>query len=169
MTFEEIEHVATAFFETEDCVRGWAREPEKLKAPFRAAAMVAINTIDRLDRLPTVPSTTTDHFEAVMVGPDHVYSYADAVFCHLLGRRNLVGQSVRAAFPEVVGLGYFELLDQVFRTGVPFAGEALPLQVIGDDRRPKEHLLNLTYSPIVNPGTHSVSGILVRGAKVQTN
>ena len=46
MGSHEIEAVAQAFYEVMDGARGWQREPERLRARFRADARAAIAALD---------------------------------------------------------------------------------------------------------------------------
>jgi len=57
---------------------------------------------------------------SILSGPDHVITLANSSYQHMSGGRALMGLTVREAFPEVAGQGYFELLDRVFETGEPF-------------------------------------------------
>ena len=41
----------------------------------------------------------------------------------------LLGRPVREALPEVAGQGFVELLDRVYRTGEPFVGNEVPIQL----------------------------------------
>jgi hypothetical protein len=36
----------------------------------------------------------------------------------------LIGRSMRDAFPEVVGRGYIEAMDEVYHTGIPYRATA---------------------------------------------
>jgi PAS domain-containing protein len=59
--------------------------------------------------------------------------------------------------------GFFEQLDQVYQTGVPFVGRGLPILV---QRHPggdlQERFVDFVYQPIVNTQSQ-VSGIFVQG------
>jgi PAS domain-containing protein len=52
-------------------------------------------------------------FMAVLRGPNHVFEYANVSYLRLIGRRDIVGRTVREAVPELVGQGFVDLLDQV--------------------------------------------------------
>ena len=66
---------------------------------------------------------------AVLRGPDHVFEITNDSYLELIGRRELIGKAAREALPEVTGQGFFELLDQVYQSGEPFVGHAVPLRV----------------------------------------
>ena len=71
-------------------------------------------------------------FVALLRGPDHVWEFANPAYTKLAGREDLVGQTIRAAFPDIEGQGFFELLGP----GVPFGRGALDLQRA--DRFPRD-------------------------------
>ena len=58
----------------------------------------------------------------VLRGPSLIVEVANEAYRQLTGERELVGLTVREAFPEVVGQGYFELLKRVYETGEPWIG-----------------------------------------------
>jgi PAS domain S-box-containing protein len=62
-------------------------------------------------------------------GPEHVFEFANPLFCQSVGHRELIGRTVREAFPELAGQGFFERLDQVFATGQTFVGKEVPAQL----------------------------------------
>ncbi len=47
MTDSRIEAVARAFYSTQDCARGWDREPEWLKEQFLMLARAAVDILDK--------------------------------------------------------------------------------------------------------------------------
>ena len=60
---------------------------------------------------------------AVFAGSTHRYIYSNPVNDRTVGHRPLVGRTVREALPELEGQGVFEILDEVYRTGVPFEAD----------------------------------------------
>ena len=79
---------------------------------------------DRLDEVfDLAPS-----FLAVVRGPQHVFVRANRAYRRLVGDRELIGRSVREALPELEGQGFFELLDEVYRTGEPFTATEAPIR-----------------------------------------
>ena len=68
-------------------------------------------------------------FMAMLGGPSHVFEMANSAYMQLIGHRDVIGKTVRAALPEVVGQQYFELLDGVFLSGKPFIGRSLPASI----------------------------------------
>jgi len=103
---------------------------------------------------------------AVLRGPDHVFELTNRSYLQLVGKRALVGKAVRDALPEVQGQGYFELLDQVYQSGQPFVGHAVPLRVRRDPDAPlEEHFIDFVYQPI-HDQQGKVAGIFVEGSDV---
>ena len=103
---------------------------------------------------------------AVLRGPQHVFEITNKSYLELIGRENLVGKTAREALPEVEGQGFFELLDQVYTSGEPFVGHAVPLTLVRAPGAPPEQLyVDFVYQPIRDPfGT--VVGIFVEGSDV---
>ena len=105
---------------------------------------------------------------AVVRGEQHVFEMANPVYHQLVGHRDVIGKPVREAVPEAVEQGFVELLDGVYRTGTPFVGEGMRIEL----RRtpggaPEARVLNFVYQPLTEPDG-AVSGILVHGVDVTT-
>ncbi|HXG57032.1 MAG TPA: PAS domain S-box protein [Vicinamibacterales bacterium] len=64
-------------------------------------------------------------------GPSHIVELANPLMCQLLGRQpgQVLDKPIFEALPELEGQGFVELLDGVFRTGVPFAGSETPARL----------------------------------------
>jgi len=102
-------------------------------------------------------------FVAVLRGPDHRYQLANQAYMQLTGQRNVIGKSVREAFPDLEGQGFFELLDKVYTTQQPFKGEAMPLKVQrSGGAPPSTRYLDFIYQPLRN-SLGQVTGIFVEG------
>lgn len=99
-------------------------------------------------------------------GPEHVFEFANPLYCQLVGNRELIGRTVREAFPELEGQGFFELLDQVFTTGEPFLGNEVAAQF---DRQGngmiEEGFFNFVYQPI-HDINGAVEGVITFGFEV---
>lgn len=103
---------------------------------------------------------------AVLRGPDHVFELTNRSYLTLVGHRDLIGKPVRDALPEVQGQGYFELLDQVYTSGQPFVGHAVPLRVQREPGGPLEECyLDFVYQPIRDQ-YGKVTGIFLEGSDV---
>ncbi|MGI8518097.1 MAG: ATP-binding protein [Acidimicrobiia bacterium] len=105
-------------------------------------------------------------FLAVVRGPEHVFELANAAYYRLIGQRPGIGQKVVDALPELAGQGFVELLDGVSRTGEPFVGNELPiqLQVVPGGALEERHV-NFVYQPM-RDANGLVTGVLVSGVDV---
>jgi PAS domain S-box-containing protein len=105
-------------------------------------------------------------FIAALSGPDYVFTMANAAYHHLVGGRDIVGNPVREALPEVVEQGFIELLDRVYRSGQPFVGRGV--KILLEPRpgeSPEERYIDFVYQPILATNG-MVSGIFVQGHDV---
>lgn len=101
----------------------------------------------------------------IVRGPDHVFEVANEKYLQLLGNRDIIGKSVREAIPEVDNQGFFEILDQVYQTGVPFVGTEIPLSINLDHSTKKDSFLDFVYQPTLNK-KGKVDGIFVHAIDV---
>ena len=105
-------------------------------------------------------------FICVLNGPNHVFEFVNDAYSRLVGNRDYLGKTVREAVPEAEGQGYFELLDQCYRTGEPFRGLETPLRLQRTANGPMETMLiDFVYQPITD-ARGKVTGILVEGYDV---
>ena len=105
-------------------------------------------------------------FLAVVRGPEHVFEFANAAYDRLIGHRPGIGQKVLDVVPEVAGQGFVELLDRVYRTGEPFVGNELAIQLQVNPGGPlEERHVNFVYQPM-RDASGVVTGILVSGVDV---
>ena len=116
-----------ALAEVEDARRETERERERLARVFEQ-----------------FPGAT-----AVFGGPRHVYRATSAAYRAMVGR-DVVGHSIHDVMPELRGQGFFELLDHVYRTGVPASGQNVTAHWDADgDGIPEERVVNFTYQPLL--------------------
>jgi PAS domain S-box-containing protein len=66
---------------------------------------------------------------AILKGPDHVFEFVNQPFQELIGSRNPIDLAVRDVITEETGQEYYEILDSVYKTGDPFIGKEMALQV----------------------------------------
>ncbi|HWA32830.1 MAG TPA: ATP-binding protein, partial [Cyclobacteriaceae bacterium] len=82
----------------------------------------------------------------VFKGPDHTVEFFHPLGKKIIGR-DITGQKIRDAMPELKGQGYFELLDDVYQNGrivsLPQSKAILP----DEDGKPVERYFNITYVP----------------------
>jgi PAS domain S-box-containing protein len=101
-------------------------------------------------------------FITILDGPEHVFEFANATYRRLFGERELVGKTVREAFPELTGQGFYDLLDQVYRTGERYVANRTPVRLDRPGTGPEEFVLDFIYEPITDDGGR-VTGIFVEG------
>jgi signal transduction histidine kinase/DNA-binding response OmpR family regulator len=105
-------------------------------------------------------------FAAFLRGAEHVFEIANRSYLQLVGNRDVLGRPIREALPEIHGQGFFELLDQVYGSGITYHGQAVNVTLLGADGATLHNrVLDFIYQPITEPdGT--VSGIFVLGSDV---
>jgi PAS domain S-box-containing protein len=102
-------------------------------------------------------------FMCVLTGPDHVFELVNERYRQLVGNRDLVGQPVRQALPEVDGQGFFELLDTVYRTGTPYFGTDMPVMLQRHPGAPQEErFVDLVYMAL-RDADGKITGLLAHG------
>ena len=101
-------------------------------------------------------------FMCILRGPEHVFEFANAAYLRLVGRRDLVGRTVRDALPDIEGQGFYELLDNVYRSGEAFKAVDLHLTLQREPgSAPSQAYLDFVYQPFFVAG--KVGGIFVQG------
>jgi PAS domain S-box-containing protein len=105
-------------------------------------------------------------FITVLTQPEHRFEFVNQAFRRLFGDRDFVGKTVREAFPELEGQGFFEWLDQVYATGERFVAHHVPIRLqASPDSVAEERFLDFIYEP-VRDGAGRVTGIFCEGHDV---
>jgi len=104
-------------------------------------------------------------FMAVLRGPTHIYESVNDSVTDLMGLRDFVGKTVAEAAPELAAQGFCAILDEVYRSGVPFVAESAPVTFTLAGGRSERRYLDFIYQPIVE-ADGLVHGIFVEGADV---
>jgi signal transduction histidine kinase/DNA-binding response OmpR family regulator len=146
-------------------------------AQMRDAAAVALEQVNR-QLLTEVEQRTAERdrlhdlfqqapsFMCILRGPQHMFELVNDAYLQLVGHRELLGLTVRDALPELAGQGFYDLLDDVFRSGKAYLGRNLPVYLKrAESEEPEERFVNLVYQPIVDAGG-AISGIFVDGFDV---
>jgi signal transduction histidine kinase len=100
---------------------------------------------------------------AFLSGPEHRWSFANATYANILGRpvEAILHRPIRETLPELVGQGFFELLDQVYATGVPFVGRGMKCILNrGADHQPEDAYFDFIYQP-ARTVTGEIEGVIV--------
>ncbi|MET0983743.1 MAG: response regulator, partial [Telluria sp.] len=103
-------------------------------------------------------------FMAVMRGPGLVFEMANERFSSLVGQRELLGLPLRAALPEMAGQGFFELLEDVYRTGETHHGSNVRL-LLQTGGALETRYVDFVYMAL-READGAVSGVLVHGVDV---
>lgn len=86
---------------------------------------------------------------SIMRGQEHRIEIHNLMFQQLVGGRSLEGLTVRNAFRELEGQGFFELLDQVYTTGVTYEGKEILAHYDRDGTGEMyEGYFNIIYQPL---------------------
>ena len=105
---------------------------------------------------------------AVCEGPTHIYRVANPHYQAMVGpTRQLLGRTVREAFPDIAGQGYYELMDNVFTTGKPFVGNEMLVRNF--DRKGNGELEDTYFDIVYQPLTDrdgAVTGIMTHAVDV---
>lgn len=105
-------------------------------------------------------------FVAFLRGPNHTFEIVNPAYHQLVGHRELIGKTVRAAFPDIEGQGFFELLDQVYETGKTYIGLGTSIFLQREpDSLPEERFIDFIYQAFFEIDG-SVSGIFAHGVDV---
>jgi len=102
-------------------------------------------------------------------GPDLVITLANEGYVRLLRKgaaSELIGKTLREVLPELKSQGFFELLDDVYRTGIPYTGNEMLAQLENKATgKLDDAWFNFVYQPARN-AAGDVDGILVFAIEV---
>ncbi|HEX8417172.1 MAG TPA: PAS domain S-box protein, partial [Methylobacterium sp.] len=105
-------------------------------------------------------------FICTLRGPGHVFDFVNDAHTRLFGERHAVGKTLRAAFPELTGQGFEELLDGVYATGERHIASAAPVRFRASPDGPEEErFLDFIYAPILDEAG-AITGIFCEGYDV---
>ena len=104
---------------------------------------------------------------AVLRGKNHVFEFANPLYLRLANKSDVIhGQTVRDALPELRGQGFYELLDKVYKSGEPFIGTELPVDLdVDGSAKLVRNYVNFVYQPLID-SDKKVSGIMVHAIDV---
>jgi PAS domain S-box-containing protein len=105
-------------------------------------------------------------FMALLRGPEHLFELANGSYRDLIGGRNPTGRTIREALPEIAEQGFLDLLDEVYRTGKPFAGRRTPVSLLrGTAGGLEQRWVDFIFQP-VSDNNGKINGIFVQGTDV---
>jgi len=103
-------------------------------------------------------------FMALLRGPQHRFELANPSFLKLTGGRQVVGRTVVEALPDAAAQGFVDVLDEVFRSGVPYVANGALFRMEEFPGAPvRDFYLDFVYQPLRGPDG-AVTGIFVEGA-----
>ncbi|RIJ37608.1 CHASE domain-containing protein [Pontibacter oryzae] len=98
--------------------------------------------------------------------PDYQYVLANPQYRRLYGNRPLVGKTIYEAHSDQEGQGFFERVEEVFKSGEPFIGNEVPTAVEGNNSGDIVYgYFNLVYQPLID-ATGKVEAVLVFAVEV---
>ena len=105
-------------------------------------------------------------FTAILVGPEHRFVVANQAFRVLFGVSEPIGKRLSEVLPATAGGQFAGQLDAVLRTGHPYIGESIVLDLDVDPQyAPVKRHVDVICQPILAPdGT--MSGLFVQGHDV---
>jgi PAS domain S-box-containing protein len=103
-------------------------------------------------------------FSALLQGPDYRFVLVNHAYELLIGRRDVVGLTVREALPEVESQGFLRLLDDVYSSGKAYVGRDVKIVLQQTpDGPPETRYLDFVYQPIKDE-CGAVTSIFVEGS-----
>ena len=105
-------------------------------------------------------------FMCVMEGPRHRIVAANPGYLRLVGRLEVVGQTMAEALPEAVDQGYLALLDRVYSTGQAYSAFGSKFVVQAAPGAPAhERYVDFVYQPLTD-AEGAVTGVFLQGVDV---
>ncbi|MCB7482120.1 PAS domain S-box protein [Christiangramia sediminis] len=101
----------------------------------------------------------------ILRGPEHVFDRANENYLQIVGNRDIIGKTVRQAVPELDGQGFYEMLDNVYKTGKAFTGSEIPVKIDNGEKKLKNSFLDFVYQPIFEE-SGAVGGIFVHAIDI---
>lgn len=104
-------------------------------------------------------------FIAILRGAEHRFEFVNHAYVQLAGARDLIGRTVREAFPELAGQVFLDLLDRVYTTAERYVATQVPIRLMRTGLEPEERFLDFIYAPTTDEAGR-VTGIFVEGHDV---
>ncbi len=105
-------------------------------------------------------------FMALLRGPEHRFELANPRYMDLVGHREILGKTVAEALPDAHAQGFVDILDEVYRSGLPYTAVGAAFVAQSEPGGPvSERFLDFVYQP-VRDEEGTVGAIFVEGADV---
>lgn len=103
---------------------------------------------------------------AMLSGPDHIFELANPAFMQLIGRRDVIGRTVRDSLPELRSQGFLGMLDDVFVNAKTVSGNAASVMLGRSSKAAtQERFVDYVCQPL-RDDLSQVIGIFVQGTDV---
>ena len=140
--------------EADGSVREWVGLHTDITAERRLQQLLDAERLRLRDIFMRAPAAIT-----VLRGPDHIFETANPLYLDLIGKRDILGKSVREAIPEATAQGFLDILNGVYASGEPFIGQEAPI-ILERNGEQDERFLDFVYQPMFDTDG-SVNGIFV--------
>ncbi len=104
-------------------------------------------------------------FIIAMRGPDHRVEFVNAAHRQVFSSDDWRGRTIREAFPDLEGQGFFEILDEVFTTGRRYVADATPVTFRQPDGAIESRHLTFVYEA-TRDADGQIVGVLCEGSDV---
>ena len=103
---------------------------------------------------------------AILRGREMRYVFINDAYAQIFSKRQILGKTMRDAFPELEGQPFSSILEEVFDTGIPFNGNEIPVLIdVNSDGLLTTRYFNLVYTPYTdNDGR--IEGVMAFGNDV---
>ncbi|HEY1925829.1 MAG TPA: PAS domain S-box protein, partial [Caulobacteraceae bacterium] len=98
-------------------------------------------------------------------GPEHRVEFVNAAHRLVFGSAEWPGRTIREAFPDIEGQGFFEILDRVYATGERHIADAAPVTFRQSDGAVETRHLTFVYEPM-RDADGEIVGVLCEGSDV---
>lgn len=86
----------------------------------------------------------------ILSGPDHRFEMANPLYLQLIGKKDIIGKSVKEVLPEIAVQGFIEILDRVNQTGKTFSANEMIIKLdVNNTGKPVDKYLNFIYQPYI--------------------
>jgi PAS domain S-box-containing protein len=105
-------------------------------------------------------------FVIIMRGQEHVVEFVNREHRRLFDSDNWPGKPIRAAFPDLAGQGFFEMLDAVYATGETLKAHSAPVRYRQPENgEERTRYLDFIYAPF-SDGDGGMRGVFCEGFDV---
>lgn len=82
----------------------------------------------------------------ILKGPEHVYELANPLYLQFIDKKHIIGKTVKEVLPELEAQGIFNILDNVYNTGITFSANEMLMQFdFNGDGKLVDTYLNFVY------------------------